>query len=113
MRTADKFATVTIEWPDGTTDPAYFVDEVYPDRTANQWDHGIIVNVEGSGFCMGDAPFFISFTDAKIYQEGFSGALDDMIDGARCSEVCVMVAVRDAKETYNYDYDREGKLVIV
>jgi len=95
---------VTIENCYGGMCHAEFLDDVYPDRTYGQHDRGILVVVYEDGM---EIEYFVSYTDGSVWQG------TNLIEGARCREVAVMAAVRDAKENYSYDYDAEGRLVIV
>jgi len=78
---------------------AEFLDDVYPDRTYGQFDRGIIVRVEDyeAGEPDWHNEYFISFSDGSVWQG------THQIPGARCPEVCVMVALMDVREPYLYD----------
>jgi hypothetical protein len=91
---------VTIEFQCGHVDKGYesfmahaeFIDDVYPDRTCGQYDRGIYVVIEDDE--LAHPEYFISFSDGSVWQG------QQQVPGARCPEVCVMVAVSDAKEAY-------------
>jgi len=85
---------------DGRRVHAEFVDDVYPDRTCGQVDRGIIVITSEQ------REFFVSFTDGSVWDGEFQ--MD-----ARCPEVCIMAALRDAKEPYLYEQAEDGSLVIL
>lgn len=82
---------VTIEFSDGSIYHADFMDDVLPDRTCGQWDRGIYVIAEDGGF-----ECFVSYTDGSVWQG------ETKLD-ARCPEICVMAAVRDARETFYFE----------
>lgn len=87
---------VTLEFQSGAMAHADFMDDVYPDATCGQWDRGLWVVLVSDDEANGQE-YFVSFTDASVWQG------THLIDGARCREVAVMVAVRDAREPYFAD----------
>jgi len=84
----------TIENRFGETCHAEFLDDVYPDRTCGQYDRGILVVVYECGI---EVEYFISFSDASVWHDA------KLVDGARCREVAVQVALMDAREPYLQD----------
>jgi hypothetical protein len=76
---------------------ADFMDDVYPDRTCGQYDRGIMVVINDAE--AGCPEYFVSFTDGTVWQGSHQ------IENARCPEVCVMAAVRDAREPYYYEQE--------
>lgn len=84
---------------DGRRIHADFMDDIYPDATCGQWDRGILVVTSES------RELFVSFTDGSVWDGDFK--MD-----ARCPEICVMAAVRDARETLYFDTTADEFLVV-
>jgi hypothetical protein len=83
---------------------ADFMDDVYPDASCGQYDRGIFVVVEDAE--AGSPEYFISFTDGSVWQG------THQIERARCPEICVMAAVRDAREPYYPALDEDSYRVV-
>ena len=98
---------MTIEFRDGTTVHADFLDEVWL-----PYDRGILVTAYiNPVFGEIGVDWFVSFTDASVWTTSSLDGESYQIPGARCKEIAVMCALNDVREPYYYDQDESGRLV--